>query len=331
MSMLTAGINGFGRFGLHLLKYWLDHRETASFQIDWINDDYLSAIQVYGILLNDGYVNFDDYHIEMENDGFVFACDRFEHIIRYTNCEAEALPWIGKPDLLFECSGKRTQATDCAHYMTGSTQRVIISATSWDADKTLVYGFNQHEFDAEKHRIISYGSCTVNAYVPLAQFVHQQFGVLESDVWIAHNVPAYRLSSHQTLQRRPCTLQLSAPNLLPFIAAKRNFFVTYTILPYSGVSMIDFRFRLRDSVDRLLFVDRIRQATINGPLAHLYTIEEGDRGPHVHQGSPFSAILIESGIELLGDNSYLQGYFDTENSATRYFDLVNYLGRRLMT
>jgi glyceraldehyde 3-phosphate dehydrogenase len=330
MSTLTAGINGFGRFGLHLLKYWLDHREPASFQIDWINDDHLSATQAFRIILTDNYVKFNEYRVQIKNDSFVFTCDRFEHVIRYTNCEAEALPWIGKPDLLFECSGKRTRAAHCAHYMTGVTQRVIISATSWDADKTLVYGFNQHEFDAERHRIISYGSCTVNTYVPLAQFINQQFGVLDSDVWIAHNLPEYRLSSHQTLQRRPCTLQLSAPNLLPFISAERNFFVTYTVLPYSGVSMIDFRFRLTDPVDRLLLVDMIRQATMNGPLAHLYSIEKSDRGPHFHQGSPFSAVLIESGIKLLGGNLYLQGYFDNENSASRFFDLVNYLGRRLM-
>ena len=37
----VVGINGFGRFGLHLLKYWLDRSSKSSFKIDYINDDYL--------------------------------------------------------------------------------------------------------------------------------------------------------------------------------------------------------------------------------------------------------------------------------------------------
>ena len=37
-----AGINGFGRFGLHLIKYWLDRHEESDFTINYINDDTLT-------------------------------------------------------------------------------------------------------------------------------------------------------------------------------------------------------------------------------------------------------------------------------------------------
>ena len=30
---LIVGINGFGRFGLHLLKYWLDRNLDSKFKI----------------------------------------------------------------------------------------------------------------------------------------------------------------------------------------------------------------------------------------------------------------------------------------------------------
>ena len=50
--MLSAGINGLGRFGLHLLKYWLDYRSEARFSIDYINDDYLTSDQILLILKN---------------------------------------------------------------------------------------------------------------------------------------------------------------------------------------------------------------------------------------------------------------------------------------
>ena len=38
-----AGINGFGRFGLHLLKYWLDRASSSNFSIGYINDDTINT------------------------------------------------------------------------------------------------------------------------------------------------------------------------------------------------------------------------------------------------------------------------------------------------
>ena len=34
MKTLSTGINGFGRFGLHLLKYWLDRSNESNFSIE---------------------------------------------------------------------------------------------------------------------------------------------------------------------------------------------------------------------------------------------------------------------------------------------------------
>ena len=36
----NTGINGFGRVGLHLLKYWLDRNDESNFDIKYINDDF---------------------------------------------------------------------------------------------------------------------------------------------------------------------------------------------------------------------------------------------------------------------------------------------------
>ena len=59
-----AGINGFGRFGLHLIKYWLDRAEESSFSISYINDDFLNIDHIHQILLNDKAVFFNKYKIK---------------------------------------------------------------------------------------------------------------------------------------------------------------------------------------------------------------------------------------------------------------------------
>jgi len=60
---MIAGINGFGRFGLHLLKYWLDRSRESGFEIKYINDDFLSIQKVYDMIIEDHSVIFDDHII----------------------------------------------------------------------------------------------------------------------------------------------------------------------------------------------------------------------------------------------------------------------------
>ena len=41
-----VGINGFGRFGLHLIKFYLDNFKSCNYEIKYINDDFLNIDQV---------------------------------------------------------------------------------------------------------------------------------------------------------------------------------------------------------------------------------------------------------------------------------------------
>ena len=64
MSKAVCGVNGFGRFGLHLLNYYLESEDKSKFEIKFINDEildigcnvgthlvplYLSGKKIYGI------------------------------------------------------------------------------------------------------------------------------------------------------------------------------------------------------------------------------------------------------------------------------------------
>lgn len=328
--MLQTGINGFGRFGLHLLKYWLDRSADANFRVAHINDDSLSLDEVLHIIKSDKYVQIPKfYKISVNGNEITFTSpDGIKNSLTYSKAPRDSIPWVGKVDYFLECSGKNTLSKDCKPFLVGNTKKVIISATSWDADKTLVYGFN-HDTDSSSDQIVSYGSCTVNAYVPLASYLHKTFGIIDSDVNVIHNIQPYKLSdpANHTMTRKFCTLEKSGPNLLGFIGPE-NFIVNYTIVPYAGVSLIDFRFRLKDTeggLDRI--IQSLSEAFSRGPLKHLYTFDETDRGPEAYVCTSYSSVLIRDKAKLLQNNLYLQCYFDNENSVNRYFDLVNYLSR----
>lgn len=326
---IRTGINGFGRFGLHLLKYYLDRAPESRFRIDYINDDTLTLEQSLKIIQNDAYVRIPAlYKISVEGDQVTFtSAAGVSTTLTYTRAPKEKIPWLGEPDLFLECSGKNSLAKSCHPFLTGRTRLVVISATSWDAEKTVVYGFN-HKEPLKKARVISYGSCTVNAFVPLGDFVHRTWGIVDSDVNVIHNIQEYRLKDPKThtLLRKFCTLEKSGPNLLPFLN-EHNFIVNYTVVPYAGVSIIDFRFRLANPPASVEQAMRTLEESFveGGGLAHLYGMDETDRGPEVHVCTPHSTVFVRDKARLLGNNLYLQGYFDNENSVNRYYDLVNYL------
>jgi glyceraldehyde 3-phosphate dehydrogenase len=320
---VTVGMNGFGRFGQHLLKYWLENAEKSKFIICYINDSGLTLGQAYKILTTDKYyTDFFKSNFTLETDGLSTTINGDRLKIYYTNVKDENINWLGKPDLFFECSGKNTDAPRVKKFIKNNTRLAIISATSLNSDRVLVYGHNHKEFKAD-HTIVSYGSCTVNAFVPLASFIHRVYGVIDSSVDVIHNVPEYILASQNTLSRKPCTLEVAGPQLLDFITVD-NFNVNYTSVPYSGVSIIDFRFRLKTITSTERVIKVLKNAMNNGELHKLYRMDLLDSGPEDHKFSSYSADLIEADIRLVGDNLYIQAYFDNENSVNRYYDLVQH-------
>lgn len=329
---IRAGINGFGRFGLHLLNHYLDRAHQCGFRLDFIHDDGLTLDHALAILHDDRYVRIPErFSVSVEGARIHFAGSRGVTSLTYTHAPVgEPIPWRGEPDYFLECSGRNIQASNCHPFLMGRTRLVVISATSWDAERTLIYGFN-HAEALNGARVISYGSCTVNAFVPLGQYLHQAWGIRDCDVQVIHNVQAYRLGdpATHTLVRRFCNLEKFAPMVLPFLHGD-NFKVNYTVVPYGGVSLLDFRFRLaRPPLGVEPILRGLEEACREGgALSGLYAVEADDRGPEAHVCSPFSTVFVRDKARLVGDNLYLQGYFDNENSAARYYDLVNHLALR---
>ena len=154
-SKINTGLNGFGRFGLHLLKYWLDRSGQANFSINYINDDFLDLDEIHKIIISDKAVNFGKYKVQ-KRDGLVrcLEADGTSHQIEVSHFPKEDIPWKGEPSLFLECSGKNTVRAESETFLEGNTDRVIISATSWDPDATLVYGFNHESLDLRNKKII---------------------------------------------------------------------------------------------------------------------------------------------------------------------------------
>ncbi|MFC4346096.1 hypothetical protein [Cupriavidus numazuensis] len=319
----TAVLHGLGRFGLHWLRAWLD-RPDCGVQLMAMQDAHHSLTSALRMLQEETKPSFADCAIHAEDDCLcILKPGRAALRIPYWHGPAMASPWLGQADWWLECSGGFSSGVASRPFLRGRTRRVIVSATCPGADQTLVFGHNDKTFD-HAAGVLSYGSCTVNAFVPLAAWLHAEYGVVDAEVGVIHNVPAYKLSTHAHPQRRACTLETEGPRLLPFLLPER-FRVDYVLIPYTGVSLIDFRFDLARAVDEAPLLDALEHACVAGPLQGLYALDARDAAPPAYAMRAESAVLLRQRARLRGGRLVLPACFDNENSAARYLDLLESL------
>jgi glyceraldehyde 3-phosphate dehydrogenase len=319
----TALMNGFGRFGIRFLNYYLNKYDKRQFNLLMINDEYLSVEKMHSLFLTDPYLNFgSEWTHKVDENTLSFHNKNNSIKIPFFNLPITKLP--NNFDYFFECSGRYTELK---HFPTNlNYKRVFISATSYSADQTLIYGYNERELKNNSD-FISYGSCTVNAFTPLANVLHNNFEVLESDVSVIHNVPKYKLENDNNLfLRKECTLLKMGPKLLQFLN-NDNFWVNYTLAPFLGPSRIDFRFKLGQQWDLEEIFELIEKIESKDNVK-LYKVRDEDNGNFASILSDYSAEILRVNSSKVGKNLYLGAYFDNENSVNRYFDLINFVIRQ---
>ena len=316
-----CGMNGFGRFGLHFLRFYLKNFKKNKFILKYINDTNLSFNKIKEIIKKDKYVKLNKFDLKFTKNSIIFfSSSKNRQEIIFTNEKLNNIPWCSLIHYFLECSGEKSDKTNFLIKKYKNISNLLFSATNHEADKTLIYGFNHEEYK-KKYKTISYGSCTVNAFVPIAHLINQNFIIRDCDVNVIHNLPEYKIfQDNYKLERRFCTLSSSGPRLLKFLN-KNNFNVNYTLVPYTGPSIMDIRFRL-DKKPRNLnsVVTKIKENLIK-----IYDFDKKDKNSNKYKFIESNLKLVISNSALINNNIYLSGYFDNENSVVRYNDIINYI------
>ena len=167
---IKVGINGFGRIGRNVLRAIIESGRT-DMEVVAIND--LGSVEANAHLLQ-----FDSVHgrfpVEVKcGDSWIdVGCGP----IRVTAVRNPAeLPW-GDVDIAFECTGIFTDREKAAIHLQNGSKRVLVSAPSKGADKTIVFGVN-HDTLTTADLVVSNGSCTTNCLAPVAKLINDAFGI----------------------------------------------------------------------------------------------------------------------------------------------------------
>lgn len=167
--MLNIGINGLGRIGRMALRAAAlrdDVRVVA------VNDLLPADFLAYAL-------RYDSVHGRWgrnvgTTDGQLLVDGR--EIRVHSEADAKRIPWArSEVDLVLEATGVFLSRDEAQAHIDAGAKRVLLTAPPKDDTPQYVFGVNSDRYDGEP--IASAASCTTNCLAPVAQVLHEAFGI----------------------------------------------------------------------------------------------------------------------------------------------------------
>jgi glyceraldehyde 3-phosphate dehydrogenase len=177
---VKVAINGFGRIGRNVLRAIVESGRR-DIEVVAIND--LGPVETNAHLLR-----FDSVHgrfpAEVTTTGTTIDVGRGPIEVSAIRNPAE-LPWA-HIDVVMECTGIFTDRDKAAVHLENGASRVLVSAPSKGADKTIVFGVN-HQTLTKDDLVVSNASCTTNCLSPVAAVLHAAVGITRGFMTTIHS------------------------------------------------------------------------------------------------------------------------------------------------
>ena len=172
MSKIRVAINGFGRIGRLVLRAAL---ESGRKDIEFVAVNDLAPAEQNAYLLKHDSVHGNlPMDVKLEDDYILVGKQKIKCL---SEKDPTKLPWGKmKIDVVMECTGIFTAADKARVHIDCGAKRVLVSAPSAGADKTIVYGVNEKTL-TKKDIIVSNASCTTNCLAPVVKILDEKFGI----------------------------------------------------------------------------------------------------------------------------------------------------------
>ena len=177
---VKVAINGFGRIGRNVLRAIIESGRT-DIEVVAIND--LGPVTTNAHLLK-----YDSVHgrfpATVATTDTTIDVGRAPIEVTAIRNPAE-LPW-GHVDIVLECTGIFTDRDKAAIHLENGASRVLVSAPSKGADKTIVFGVNDDVLTKDDI-IVSNASCTTNCLSPVAKVLNETVGIKRGFMTTIHS------------------------------------------------------------------------------------------------------------------------------------------------
>ena len=206
---VRVGINGFGRIGRQSLRAIIER--TPDVEVVAVNDLVDAGMNAH-LFKHDS--TYGAYPRTVDHTADELIVDG-RPIKVLKEPDPAALPWgdLGV-EIVLESTGRFKQHDKAQTHIRAGAKKVVISAPADDADLTVVLGVNEGLYDAERHHIISNGSCTTNCLVPAVKVVHD---LVTIERGVMNTVHSYTASQRllDTAHKDPRRARAAAQNIIP--------------------------------------------------------------------------------------------------------------------
>src|SRR6056297_2743951 len=314
---VKIAINGFGRIGRNVLRAIVESGRT-DLHVVAIND--LAPVETNAHLLE-----FDSVHgrfpapVTTTDDSIDVGLGP----IRVTALRDPAeLPWQDI-DVVLECTGIFTDRDKAAIHLKNGAKRVLVSAPSKGADRTVVYGVNHDDLTADDV-IVSNASCTTNCLAPVAKALHDAIGIKRGFMTTVHSFTGDQPTldtAHKDLYRaRAASLNMIPTTtgaaravglVLPELAGKLD--GTAIRVPTPNVSVVDLTFEAGRETTAEEINEAIAQAAQNGPLAGVLEITNRELVSSDFNHHPASSVFATDQTRVMdGTMCRVLSWYDNE-------------------
>jgi len=319
------------------MRCWLT-RENSKIDLVAINDTsdprtnaHLLKYDTMLGTLKDADISADDNSIIVNGKTVKCTSDR----------NPENLPWKNwEIDLIIESTGVFTSKEGASKHLNAGAKKVMITAPGKNDDGTFVVGVNHHDYDHNKHVVISNASCTTNCLAPIAKVLHEKFGIIKGMMTTTHSYTGdQRLldASHRDLRRA----RAAAMNIVPTStgAAKAVALVVPALrgklngvalrVPTPNVSMVDFIVQ----VEKNTFaeeVNQVLQEAAEGPLKGIMEYSELLLVSSDYRGHDASSI-VDASLTMVMDGNMVKvmAWYDNEwGYSQRVVDLAELMAEK---
>ena len=329
--MIRVAINGFGRIGRNFMRCWLG-RENSNIDLVAINDTSDPRTNAHLLKYDSMLGKLKGAEITAD-DNSIIANGKTVKCVSDRN--PENLPWKEwEIDLIIEATGVFTAKEGAMKHINAGAKKVLITAPGKNEDGTFVIGVNHHDYDHDKHHIISNASCTTNCLAPIAKVLHEKFGIIKGTMTTTHSYTGdQRLldASHRDVRRARAAAINIVPTstgaakavalVLPALKGKLNGVALR--VPTPNVSMVDFVVQVEKQTIAEEVNAVLKQASEN-ELKGILDYSELQLVSSDYQGTDASSIVDASLTMVMGgDMVKVMAWYDNEwGYSQRVLDLA---------
>jgi len=319
--MINVAINGFGRIGRSFLRAVLqDKIATEKLKIVAINVGPANAEHTAHMFKYDTVMGTFSGEVKMQNGALVIDGYKIKLISQLDPCQANwdklSVDWV------LEACGKFTDREGASKHFDGGAKAVLISAPAKNEDVTIIPGINDAAFDKTKHKIVSLGSCSTNALVPMLKVLHDQFVVEHAFMTSIHaytNTQVLLDVEHKDLRRA----RAAALNIIPTTTGATKVLEKVfpelqgrvggkaVRVPVADVSLIDLVFTTKKPFS-LEWVQKAFETAAQGPLKNILAVTNEQLVSCDFIGNSHSVTIDLSLSDVRGNIGKVFGWYDNE-------------------